>query len=212
VGFVNRAITLTGSNHQTLNCSKKSHEKVLCKGIYAVNYLNLCETNRVDIRPIYSDFLFSDKVESLSANLTSIPNQLPSKHIQVNQQGSQTLLIEWSNGCLVAQIDHWRIAINSTEPTRIANFKFPHNCATALNNKDHLVQYRIVVSNGQITCDQKNYGTIIELSQCSQYTIRITPFTNTLMNEFSQQTNFTTDSNSTYTYDNMLQHVKNLSR
>lgn len=197
MGFFNRAIFLAGSNQQNLTCNNKSNGKVVCKGTYAVNQLNFCETNRVDIRPIYSDNFFSEKVMSLSANLTSIRNQLP-KHIQVDQQDSQTLLIQWNNDCLVAQIDQWRIAIDSTEQTRIVNFMFPHNCATGLNNKEDLGHHRIILSNGQITCNQTSYGKRVDLSQCSQYTIRITPFTNALMTEFSQQTNFTTDSNSTY--------------
>ncbi len=201
VDFVDTTASSTGSNRQTLSCNRTRRENVSCKGTYAVtNQLNLCETHRVDIRPSYSESLFANRVESISTNFTPIPTEkrLP-RRIKVNQQDSQTLFIEWSDNCLVAKIDYWEIVIASFGKREIVKIlKLPHSCVEVTANKLNTRQFSVVLSSGQIRCSPNIYDIKpVELAQCSQYTIRVTPLvTSTLLTEFSQQMNFTTDSDS----------------
>lgn len=204
VGFANTTIYSMGPI-QIPRCTKSLlNEKLVCKGKYTVNQLNLCKTHQVDIRLIYSDSLFSDKSNSISINLTptTSANEKKFTFIRVEQFDPQTFILEWNNDCLMGNISYWNVSLQNQSGI-VQLLHIPHGCSREFTMNDTMSNssslhrgYRIVLSRGQVSCSStflNTYGRVLNLLPCSPYTFRVTPNANdNVLTEFSQEVNFTT--------------------
>lgn len=105
---------------QLLSCKKSpSNETVFCKGKYTDdNQLNLCQPHQVEVLLVFSGSLFSDRVNSIAANLVPSTDSLDEQKftfIRVEQLDSQTLTLEWNNDCLMGNISYWNVLIQSPD-------------------------------------------------------------------------------------------------
>jgi len=207
--FANKNVSSTKTS-QRLSCKKLPlNETVLCKGNYSDdNQLNLCQAHQLEVRLVYFDSLFSNKIVPIPANLTPSTHSLDEQKftfIRVEQVDSQTFTLEWNNDCLVGNISYWNILIQSPDNQSdvVPLLHIPYSCSgefalddTTSNSSSLHRGHRIVLSRGQVTCSSpflNTYGRVLNFSPCSYYTIRVTPLSNVnMLAEFSQEINFTT--------------------
>ncbi len=208
VVFTNRTASLMEAS-QLLKCETSLlNEKLSCKGKHIFDQLNLCQAHQVEVRFIYSDSLFSDKTQSILANLTPStysPDYQEFTFIRVEQLDSQTFTLEWNNNCLTGHITYWNILIRSPDHKsgNVSLLHIPYSCSRDFTIDDVTKNissshrgHRIVLSHGQVTCSSpfmNTYGKVFNLLPCSSYTIQVTPINNiNILTEFSQEVNFTT--------------------
>jgi len=193
---------MTGTS-QIIYCNTSSSlDRVVCKGKYLVNQMNLCEAHSLEVLPNYMRSLFSEKVQSISTRTTPLFLQ-KSRIVRVDQRDSQTFLIEWNvDDCLIANISQWDITIDSAlNESRILQLDFPYSCSTEStddkrNGSSSRRKHSVILSRGQVTCNTtslRTYGRLTDILPCSHYIIRVTPSTRTMkLIEFGTGGNFTT--------------------
>ncbi len=228
VVFANKTVSST-ETRQLLSCEKSpSNETVLCKGKYTDdNQLNLCQAHQVEVRLVFSDSLFSDRVNSIAATLLPSTDSLDEKKftfIRVEQLDSQTLTLEWNNACLMGSISYWNVLIQSPghQSGNFLLLHIPYSCSEEFTHNDTTKNssslhrgHKIILSRGQVTCDSpfvNTYGRVFNILPCSYYTVRVTPLNNVnMLTEFSQEVNFTTiyQSEGTHFFFNSLYFFAN---
>ena len=158
--------------------------EMVCTGaLKAVNYLNLCVSNRVEIRPVFPNVMLDSKwiAATLEPLVTASDG---AKHgIQVNQ--APPYLVQWNNPtCLIGRVPFWNILIvdNSTG-YQSGIWYLPDDCSkNSANNYAVEVDFGkpkfkhgVFLSTTQDASCVEAYRWMQELASCSTYMIKVVP-------------------------------------